>query len=497
MAQLLAHGARGFFPLNCGMLKYLLYGFVTAVFGAFTASVALQAQSTPGFTIVETPNLGSHDYLKGIAALSPDDVWAVGYHVSDSFLNLAMHWDGTAWTITPTPNPSQPYTDQLKKVTAIASDNVWAIGGHGQSYSLHWDGSQWSEVDIPPIVNRGFVGVSNNLEDLASTSSSDIWAVGSMDSLEGGYWTLTVHWNGANWTQVPSPNQPTPSGSFYTQALNSVVALAPNDVWAAGYYLVGNTQHTLIQHWDGAQWSIVSSPDGPTGDGMLQGIAASGPNDIWAVGEYDKPDFSVMGKALTMHWDGASWSVVVPSNPSPWGVNPLNHVVALAPNDAYAVGQWSTVAQGLSTYVIHWDGAGWTQVSSENMPGFTTGWHMLNDITKDSSGGLWTAGSKQASFGSTNFTLVERSVSEPVTDTVTIRRAEYTTGNRQLRILATTTDPTATLTAYVTSTNALIGTLTNNGSGRYTGQFRMRTNPQNVTVRSSSGGTASKAVTVR
>ncbi len=467
---------------------------------AFAVQPLLSASAQtppPAFTIVETPNLGRHDYLRGIAALSPDDVWAVGYYVTtDNFLNLAMHWDGTAWTITPTPNLAQPLNDLLKKVTAIDSDNVWAIGGHGNAYSLRWDGNQWSEVDIPPIVNRGSV-VSNNLQDLASTSSSDIWAVGSMDSLEGGFWTLTVHWNGTEWLQVPSPNKTGPGGSpVYTQALNSVVALAPNDVWAAGYYLVGNDQHTLIQHWDGTKWSIVPSPDGPTGDGVLHGISASGPNDIWAVGEYDNPSFGVLGKGLTMHWDGTSWTVFIPPNPSPWEVNPLYSVVAVAPNDAYAVGSWSTAAQGLSTYVVHWDGAGWTQVSSENIPGFTTGWHLLHDITKDSAGGLWTAGVKQASFGSTNFTLVERSGAAAMTDTVAVTKAVYQTARNKLQIAATTTASDATLTAHVTSTDAVIGTLTKQGA-RYVGKFTWPTNPVNVTVKSSAGGIASKAVVAR
>ena len=257
-----------------------------------------------------------------------------------------------------------PNVDQLKKLTTIASDNVWAIGGHGQSDSLRWDGTQWSEVSIPPIVNRGSVGVTNYLEDLVSTSSSDIWAVGSMDSLDGGLWTLTIHWNGIEWTQIPSPNKTGPNGIVYSQALNSAVAFGPNDVWAAGYYRVGNTEHTLVEHWDGTQWSIIASPDGPTGDGLLRGTSGSSSTDIWAVGEYQKTDFNVMAKGLTLHWNGTAWSVIVPPNPSPWGVNPLNHAVALSPSDAYAVGQWENATQGLSTYVIHWDGAAWTQVSS-------------------------------------------------------------------------------------------------------------------------------------
>jgi hypothetical protein len=46
----------------------------------------------------------------------------------------------------------------------------------------------------------------------------------------------------------------------------------------------------------------------------------------------------------------------------------------------------------------------------------------------------------------------------------------------------------------VTSTNQLIGTLNNDGSGRYSARFSLSTNPQNVTVRSSLGGSASRDV---
>jgi hypothetical protein len=48
---------------------------------------------------------------------------------------------------------------------------------------------------------------------------------------------------------------------------------------------------------------------------------------------------------------------------------------------------------------------------------------------------------------------------------------------------------------FVTSTNQLIGTLANNGGGKYSGQFTWSVNPQNVTVRSNLGGSKSSAVT--
>ncbi|HUS16863.1 MAG TPA: hypothetical protein VM536_17845 [Chloroflexia bacterium] len=79
-------------------------------------------------------------------------------------------------------------------------------------------------------------------------------------------------------------------------------------------------------------------------------------------------------------------------------------------------------------------------------------------------------------------------------DTVSITRAEYSTGNRELRVEATSTSASAVLRVHETATNQLIGTLNNDGGGRYSGRFAVASNPQNVTVRSSLGGAASRNV---
>ena len=82
-------------------------------------------------------------------------------------------------------------------------------------------------------------------------------------------------------------------------------------------------------------------------------------------------------------------------------------------------------------------------------------------------------------------------------DTVSITLAEYAIGNRRLRVEATSTRTNATLQAFVTSSNQLIGTLSNNGGGRYRGEFSWPVNPQNITVRSNFGGQATRTVTAR
>lgn len=85
----------------------------------------------------------------------------------------------------------------------------------------------------------------------------------------------------------------------------------------------------------------------------------------------------------------------------------------------------------------------------------------------------------------------------PATDTVSITRAEYEGAKTTLRVDASSSKATATLQVYVTSTNQLIGTLTNSGGGKYSGQFTWSANPQNVTVRSNFNGAASRAVSAK
>ena len=85
----------------------------------------------------------------------------------------------------------------------------------------------------------------------------------------------------------------------------------------------------------------------------------------------------------------------------------------------------------------------------------------------------------------------------PATDTVAIQIAEYSSGNRLLRVEATSNNSSAVLKVYVAATNTLIGTLQNSGGGRYRGDFSWSSNPQNITVRSSLGGSATRTVTVK
>jgi hypothetical protein len=87
------------------------------------------------------------------------------------------------------------------------------------------------------------------------------------------------------------------------------------------------------------------------------------------------------------------------------------------------------------------------------------------------------------------------------TDTIEVESAVYTNANHLLKVRAassvkSTVRNAPTLRVYVTSTNELIGALSGNVDGSYTGDFTWPSNPQVITVRSTLGGTAELPVVV-
>jgi hypothetical protein len=287
------------------------------------------------WSTVPSPSPGTvYAFLNAVAAVSSNDVWAVGYY---DYYTLIEHWDGTRWSVVPSPN--QPgVVNYLTGVAVVSANDVWAVGNYSGSLTLieHWDGKRWSIIPSPNPSSRPY----NYLYGVTALSSNNVWAVGSYGPSGLPPQTLVEHWNGTNWSVVPSPNQ---VGSYYAvyNELDAVRAVSANDIWAVGTY--GN--ESLTEHWDGSSWSIVSSPNVQSQQNFLKGVAPVASNDVWAVGyaqyvvtigetEYDYPD------TLIMHWNGANWSIIPSPNPSTTPYNILYGVGVVSASDIWAVGTY-------------------------------------------------------------------------------------------------------------------------------------------------------------
>jgi hypothetical protein len=285
--------------------------------------------------VVPSPDPGgssAYNALSGVTAVSSSNVWAVGTYVKGSaLLTLIEHWNGTAWQAVPSPNPVGTSGDnELRAVTAISARNVWAVGNTGsadgppQTLIEHWDGKAWTVVPSPnPSFWDGLYGVT-------ATSARNVWAVG-LDFVSGlDERTVIERWNGTAWRQVRSPN-PGPPGST-TDFLDGVAATAAGNVWAVG----SSSDGALIEHWGGAAWKVVKSP---SLKGIFSGVAAVSSRSAWAVGFYTNGTVQTLIEHWN---GTAWRKVTSPDPGGPANSNQLNAVTATSSRNAWAVGGYSS-----------------------------------------------------------------------------------------------------------------------------------------------------------
>ncbi|MDQ2807905.1 MAG: S-layer homology domain-containing protein, partial [Chloroflexota bacterium] len=145
------------------------------------------------------------------------------------------------------------------------------------------------------------------------------------------------------------------------------------------------------------QFNTVPSPNVGSNANYLRAVSALANNDVWAVGAYST---GTVNQTLVEHWNGSAWSVV-PSPNVGSNDNNLTGVSALTSNDVWAVGYYYTGAVG-QTLVEHWNGSAWTVLASPN-PGSST--NILNGVAARASNDVWAVGYDRS--GGANQTLVE------------------------------------------------------------------------------------------
>jgi hypothetical protein len=429
-----------------------------------------------GWGIVSSPNVGAQEnVLNAIAVVSPNDVWAVGdsYDGNTHHHTLIEHWDGNEWSIVPSPDSSTG-DNYLLGVAVAGPNDVWAVGyfdniagGGDQTLVERWNGNTWSIVPSPnPGPNI------NHLFGVAVSSPNDVWAVGLYLPPTGGSKTLVERWNGSVWSVVPSPDVANAINNY----LNAVTVAGPGDVWAVGYYYTPSLYRTLIEHWDGSTWSIVSSSNVGTSNNYLVGVAAVTPDDIWAVGAYINVDLG-SNQTLVERWNGSAWSVVPSPNLSTHDNYLFGVAAAALPNDVWAVGNFRGVTGASLTLTERWDGTQWSVAPSPNAD---AGENFLIGVAVGSSGDAWASGYSIGGEGST--TLTEHFTSTCATPTSTATPTSGATVSASRTTAPTSTIPViATTTANATTTSTFTPTPNSTQSGPTSSPTATSTIPTSIT----------------
>ena len=238
------------------------------------------------WSIADNPQPGSvRDMLFGASALSPSDVWVVGDQEGRHgvFGTLAEHWDGTRWTVIPTPDPGSG-GNHLYAVDAVSADDVWAAGQQlgtqapDQGLVEHWDGHSWSVVALPPSTSASVM-----LDGIAATADGQVYVAGEADSPAQGGRPLIEYYSGGAWQTVVLPAS---AGSVWTNLWG--VTVAGGTAWAVGTYVDPKTDNndTLILDGNGTDWAVTAGPEPGSGSNILGGVTAID-GQLWAAGIYD------------------------------------------------------------------------------------------------------------------------------------------------------------------------------------------------------------------
>jgi len=266
---------------------------------------------------------------------------------------------------------------------------------------------EWVEVQSPSPSGDA------RLLDVEALAPWDVWAVGSHNGPVPGYWedrqqSLTMHWNGNEWSIVPSPS-PAPSPSATQVELVAVSGAATDDVWAVGSKRDQDTagytgSRVLAMRWNGFEWRDMDAPWPTDGDGtpytgasgeQLYDVAAVASDEVWMVGRYwvEAPSGAITWPGAAMRWNGAGFEVFLLPMVSPQGSQWANAVAAVSGNDVWAVGDGAGTNE--PAYIWHWNGAAWSPVPAPT-PGEDRSLRAVVSLAADD---VWAGGSyRDASY---------------------------------------------------------------------------------------------------
>jgi hypothetical protein len=261
------------------------------------------------WSVYPTPNPGVNNVLNGLISTASNDFWAVG----DSYTagpttdsqTLVEEWNNynKGWYIVPSPNVGTYNT--LNALAQIPnSSNIWAVGSSSLGSLIEeWNGTSWSVIPSPNPT-----GTSITLNAISALTATQAWAVGNYVDSDGQTQTLIEKWNGTAWKIIPSPNV---SGAT-SNVLNGLSRTnGAKYLWAVGSYsMTGQDSETLIEQWTGSGWSIVPSPN--VGNSALYAVSEISTSNSWALG-YSTNKYGVM-QTLAEQWNGTTWNVMFSPN---------------------------------------------------------------------------------------------------------------------------------------------------------------------------------------
>lgn len=333
---------------------------------ALTAAMAVPVVAVvggPGTAAAATTN--GRD-LQSVSCTSTTFCMAVGSGGTGDSATLTESWNGSAWSVVPSPSPGFP--SRLNSVSCVSSTDCVAVGIYVDSAAVPeglaetWNGTNWSLVSTPNLND------AVNLASVSCVTSSPIScvAVGAVgdDTPSFPAQTLAESWNGSTWSVLSTSTSPNQNNLFQSVSCTSATfCMAVGEsvqieyiVESGKYVPVFGSGQALVESWDGTNWSIDSTSNENASDSP-ESVSCTGPTSCVVVGtSFDS-------------WNGTSWTVTnLGTYPA---VGFLASVSCVSATDCMAVGSTLNPSPGVQeqTLAMSWNGTALSSVPSANPSG--------------------------------------------------------------------------------------------------------------------------------
>lgn len=232
---------------------------------------------------------------------------------------LVESWNGQAWAEPQEPVLLSTHPGQvlLSSVSCVTSTFCMAVGGQQtgaqfQGLAVTWDGSRWMPV---PILS---VDGSANLQSVSCASITYCFAVGVSDppGSTGQARIVADAWNGSSWSTEPAP---LPFGHDLSPSLSTLTCMAPLQCLAAwsskapeSHSPPGAGFASVSELWSGGSWKRVPIANPEPGSGEFNVISAQSARprfDCTLVGSTTGTTAEgVDQSSLIETWDGTQWT---------------------------------------------------------------------------------------------------------------------------------------------------------------------------------------------
>ena len=355
------------------------------------------AQDCP-WDLETTPNPEGSLLLYSIDGVAQDDIWTVGrrfiFTQTDTrTLNYAAHWDGSSWSEVEIPQPSVLREHQvLYGVQAIAANDAIAVGtynppaGSSLAQSMRWDGSDWTLMDSPEYAGgSGFNAIG--------MAGSDVWACGykwsELPPPAASTYPMAARLNGDEWEVTFVPPLAELGGRSYNY-IRAIDGASEDDAWGGGVAQevgFGFGPAAMMVHWDGSEWSqydltqIVDSEQFSS----ITSLDVLSSDDAWAAG-YDYDPARQLTIPLILHWDGSTWdNIPVPTFDHS---AELRGITAKGPDEVYAAGTQADANGYPHALILRWDGSVWSVIPEPELTDFGTWFRSMTTVD----GEVWASG---------------------------------------------------------------------------------------------------------